>query len=156
MLTALDQIRRKRRRVKQQRFESMDLSKLPLIGLATKRMAWLARRQEVLSQNVANADTPGYVPTDLVPQDFRSMLHPTVPRVTLASTDEGTALGGTIPVHQFRDKQERNPYEEKPSGNKVSLEEQLFKVSQTQTDYNLASTIYKKQIDLLKMAIGSH
>jgi flagellar basal-body rod protein FlgB len=132
----------------------MDLSHLPLIGLATKRMAWLARRQEVLAQNVANADTPRYVPNDLKPQDFRSMLHPTVPRVTLAATDEGSNLTGTVPVRKFRDAKEKNPYEEEPSGNAVVMEEQLLKVSQTQTDYSLVSTIYKKQLDLLKMAIG--
>lgn len=132
----------------------MDLSNLPLIGLAAKRMAWLSRRQEVLSQNVANADTPGYKPVDLKPQDFRAMLHPSVTRVTLAAPEEGDGLAGTIPVRRFRDAKEKNPYEEKPTGNAVSLEEQLLKVSQTQTDYSLVSTIYKKQIDLLKMAIG--
>ncbi len=132
----------------------MDLTNLPLIGLAAKRMAWLTRRQEVLAQNVANADTPAYQPKDLKPQDFRALLHPTVPHVALAATDEGAALNGTIPVRRFRDAKERDPYEEKPTGNTVSLEEQLLKVSDTQTDYNLASTIYKKQLDLLKMAIG--
>ncbi len=132
----------------------MDLSNLPIIGLATKRMAWLARRQEVLAQNVANADTPGYMPTDLKPQDFRSMLHPTVQHVELAPPQEGDGLAGTIPIRRFRDTREKNPYEEKPTGNAVSLEEQLLKVSDTQTNYNLVSTIYKKQIDLLKMAIG--
>ncbi len=132
----------------------MDLTKLPLIGLATKRMAWLTRRQEVLAQNVANADTPGYQPTDLKPQDFRALLHPSVPRVALARPAEGAALNGTIPLRRFRDAKERDPYEEKPTGNAVSLEEQLLKVSETQTDYGLASTIYKKQLDLLKMAIG--
>jgi flagellar basal-body rod protein FlgB len=148
------QIRRLLQSVTAWRCAPMDLSHLPLIGLATKRMAWLARRQEVLAQNVANADTPRYVPTDLKPQDFRTLLHPTAPHVSLVRTDEGENLNGTIPVRRFRDGKEKEPYEEKPSGNAVSLEEQLLKVSQTQTDYNLVSTIYKKQLDLLKMAIG--
>ena len=37
--------------------------------LAT-RMAWLGRRQQVLAQNIANADTPNYKPMDLKPLDF--------------------------------------------------------------------------------------
>ena len=52
----------------------MDLNKLPLFAMATKRMGWLAKRQEVLSQNVANADTPNFVPHDLKAQDFRAMV----------------------------------------------------------------------------------
>jgi flagellar basal-body rod protein FlgB len=132
----------------------MDLTHLPLIGLATKRMSWLARRQEVLAQNVANADTPGYVPTDLKAQRFRRMLTPEAPHVTMVRASEGESLAGTVPLKKFRDAKERDPYEEAPSGNAVVLEEQLVKVNQTQTDYSLASTIYRKQIALLKMAIG--
>ena len=132
----------------------MNLPQIPLLDMLRQRMSWLNARQSVLSENVANADTPAYQPKDLKPQDFRALLHPTVPHVALAATDEGAALNGTIPVRRFRDAKERDPYEEKPTGNAVSLEEQLLKVSDTQTDYNLASTIYKKQLDLLKMAIG--
>ena len=39
-----------------------------------ERMTWLNQRQDVLSQNVANADTPGYVARDLKPLDFDDML----------------------------------------------------------------------------------
>ena len=37
----------------------MDLNKLPIFAMVTQRMAWWAKRQEVLAQNIANADTPG-------------------------------------------------------------------------------------------------
>ena len=37
-------------------------------------MAWLSQRQEVLSQNIANADTPGFRPSDLAPMDMRGTL----------------------------------------------------------------------------------
>ena len=36
----------------------MDLSRLPLFEMMTKRLSWLGRRQEVLAENIANADTP--------------------------------------------------------------------------------------------------
>ena len=38
------------------------------------KMSWLEARQDVLSQNVANADTPGYAARDLKPMDFASLL----------------------------------------------------------------------------------
>lgn len=43
----------------------MNLKSMPLFGLMGRRMAWLTQRQMVLSQNIANADTPGYKPKDL-------------------------------------------------------------------------------------------
>ena len=48
----------------------MDVSSIPLLSLLKERMAWLSQRQDLLSQNVANADTPGYTAHDLKPVDF--------------------------------------------------------------------------------------
>ena len=48
----------------------MDLKKLPLFDLLARRMSWLAQRQEVLAQNIANANTPDYAPQDLKPMSF--------------------------------------------------------------------------------------
>src|SRR3546814_14076552 len=45
-----------------------------LFSLLGKRMDWLGQRQKVLAQNIANADTPDYVPRDLKPQEFRRMV----------------------------------------------------------------------------------
>lgn len=52
----------------------MDLNKLTLFRMLKGQMGWLNRRQEVLAQNIANADTPGYKPRDLAPLDFQKML----------------------------------------------------------------------------------
>ena len=135
----------------------MDLNKLPLFAMATKRMGWLARRQEILSQNVANADTPNYVPYDLKPQTFRSLLRGTgagdLPPVTLARTEPGHIAPRRDPG-RFRDQKDREDYETAPSGNAVILEEQLQKVSETQTDYRLATSLYQKHLSMLKDAIG--
>ena len=38
----------------------MDLPDVPLLSMLKQRMTWLNQRQDTLSQNVANADTPGY------------------------------------------------------------------------------------------------
>jgi flagellar basal-body rod protein FlgB len=42
--------------------------------MISRRMDWLSQRQTVLSQNVANADTPNYQPRDLKTLDFRAEL----------------------------------------------------------------------------------
>ena len=48
----------------------MNLPDSPAASMLRERMTWLNQRQDVLSQNVANADTPGYVARDLKPLDF--------------------------------------------------------------------------------------
>ena len=133
----------------------MDLSKLPLFAMASKRMAWLAKRQEVLSQNVANADSPSYVPHDLKAQDFRAMVKKTqtaIP-VSMARTDAGHLAPRHEPA-KFGDGKSKETYEIAPSGNAVVLEEQLMKVSETQTDFRMATSLYHKHIGMIKEALG--
>ncbi len=48
----------------------MNFTDVPLFSLLRERMSWLNARQGVLSQNVANADAPGYHAQDLKPLDF--------------------------------------------------------------------------------------
>ena len=52
----------------------MDLPDVPLMAMLRERMNWLHQRQDVLSENVANADTPNYVARDLKPLDFEQTL----------------------------------------------------------------------------------
>ena len=46
----------------------------PLFDLISARSTWLGQRQAVLGQNVAHADTPGYLPRDLEPLGFDGLL----------------------------------------------------------------------------------
>ena len=50
----------------------MDPKRIGLFDLAERRLAWADRRQAVLAQNIANANTPGYKPHDLHPSPQRS------------------------------------------------------------------------------------
>ena len=52
----------------------MDLQDLPLLTQLRQRMTWLNQRQDVLSQNVANADTPRFVARDLKDLDFEKSI----------------------------------------------------------------------------------
>ena len=71
----------------------MDFSKLSLFSAMTRRMAWLGQRQEVLAQNIANADTPGYAAQDLKEPTFRALLSGTNSRLAMAATAPGH-IGG--------------------------------------------------------------
>jgi flagellar basal-body rod protein FlgB len=49
-------------------------TKAALFQLISARMSWLSQRQAVLSQNIANADTPDYRPKDLRVADFTRLV----------------------------------------------------------------------------------
>ena len=46
-------------------------------------------------------------------------------------------------------------YEATPSGNAVNIEEQLVKSNQVQMDYTMMLNLMKKQVGMMKTAIGS-
>src|SRR6185312_6692575 len=52
----------------------MNLPDMPMLSMLREKMSWLNARQGLLSQNVANADTPGYAARDLKPIDFAQSL----------------------------------------------------------------------------------
>ena len=64
----------------------MDLKGLKIFAMMQERMGWLAKRQEVVAENIANADTPAYRPKDLKELDFSRHLRPQTPEPTLTLT----------------------------------------------------------------------
>src|ERR1700743_1962558 len=131
----------------------MDLPDVPLMSMLKTRMSWLHQRQDVLSQNVANADTPGFVARDLKPLDFNDTLHSTI--ATKANNLTVTAPRHTE-IHpavstKFDDVETRD-VESNPNGNAVSLESQMIKVSDTQAQFQAAANIYAKALTMMKTA----
>jgi flagellar basal-body rod protein FlgB len=128
----------------------MALPDLPILSMLRTRMQWHQERQRVLADNVANADTPDFRPRDLVQPKF-DLLMPSAPAVGLTRTDPAhqTAADGaetfasTSSVFQVR-----------PGGNAVSLEEEMMKVAENQMDFQTASALYSKSLDLIKLAVG--
>lgn len=131
----------------------MDLFQLKLFQRVSERMGWLGARQQVLAQNVANADTPDYVPHDLKPLTFTEHLTKSRP-VTQLRTDPMHLAGTAQPTDSIDDIKQRNPYESAPVGNSVVLEEQMTKLADAQASYQLMTNLYRKHVDLLKMALG--
>jgi flagellar basal-body rod protein FlgB len=132
----------------------VDLSKVTIFGLANKRMAYLSERQKVLSENVANANTPGYATKDLKPMDFRNLLR--AQSHMEPATTNPLHLVGTVPPTSFSEAKvdKSQLYESSPDGNSVSLEQQMIKVADTQTQYQLSANLYQKHLAMLKTAIG--
>lgn len=133
----------------------MNFTDAPLFGMLRERMSWLNSRQNVLSQNVANADAPGYTARDLKPLDFEAMMKNASP------SSFNTTLAITDPRH-IAPANENAPFEDTQSadaqatssGNTVSLEEEMMKVADTQAQYQAATNLYAKAIGMFRTAIG--
>jgi flagellar basal-body rod protein FlgB len=131
----------------------MDLADLPLFSAITRKMSWLTGRQRVLAENVANVDTPHYKAADLRPLDFRHELAQIRGKLQPVATDS-KHLSGTVPASANQEAPLANPIERDISGNTVSIEEEMMKVSDTMADYQLMTSLYKKQIGMIKAALG--
>ncbi|MFO0998103.1 MAG: flagellar basal body protein [Alphaproteobacteria bacterium] len=130
----------------------MDFSKIPLFKMISRRMEWLSARQQVLAQNIANADTPRYVPQDLKALDFRGAMA----SQTLAP-ERTHAMHLALPNATGDLKAERQRSDEQNaslSGNAVVLQDELMKVAETNMSHQLATNVYRKQLSLFRLAIG--
>jgi flagellar basal-body rod protein FlgB len=132
----------------------MDLNSLKLFKMATTRMDWAAQRQKVLSQNVANADTPNYRPKDLKELNFKDVLRSSGAAPVNVTRTNVNHLKGTIPEQDtFRANGERKTFEESPDGNQVVIEEQMQKVGNTRSEYNTAVTLMQVHMRMLTTAV---
>lgn len=131
----------------------MPLKDTALFLMTGDRMRWLTQRQRVLAQNIANADTPGYAARDLRALDFRDALRETQSNLRLANAD-GASFAAKTNADAFKVQSNRYPYEVTPDDNAVIMEEQVMKLNQTQSDYQLATRVFRKYTELYNVALG--
>jgi flagellar basal-body rod protein FlgB len=140
----------------------MDLNGIPLFSLLQNKLGYLSERQKVIAQNVANASTPGFTPSDLKPfQKQQGLAGPqSVANIVAqpAQTDAGISLGSPVTSHrQATSKnyvsQNAPDSETTLNGNQVVLEEQMLKMSESRSDYEAAIGFYQKSMDLIHLAL---
>ena len=131
----------------------MDFGKLPILDVMAKRLRWLDQREKVLAQNIANADTPNFKARDMKEISFRELVG--------GGASSNLRLVATRPGH-IRPKGDEPDYkvetdktaESSLSGNTVSLEDQMMRVSRTAMDHELTVNLYRKHIAMIKAALG--
>jgi len=135
----------------------MDLNSITLFSSVKQKMNWLTERQKVLAQNVANADTPGYVPKDLKKISFKAQLDQTTVTggLHLQTTQPGhmTGVGPGRSQHEIK-VEDANFSIQSQNGNAVNIEDELTKMSETQMEYATAINLYRKHVTMLKTALG--
>lgn len=129
--------------------------KLNIFEAIARRMVWLGQRQQVLAQNIANSDTPDYVPQDLKHGPFQRMLAKSVALVRPAATHAKHMAGPAgLAARPAESADQRERFETAPSGNAVVLDEQLIKVAETQMDYQTMTNLYRKHAQMIRAALG--
>jgi flagellar basal-body rod protein FlgB len=94
-------------------------------------LSYLSQRQEVISSNIANADTPGYLTRDVeMPADFSSALF--------------NAGSGIV---EAPDLVSRN------DGNNVSIDREARLLSDTSLKFNLATQMIRAELKNTRSAI---
>lgn len=120
------------------------LENLKILKMASAMARYAAERHQVLSQNIANADTAGYRAKDLEPfSDAYARMDAS--KAGINSSSSASSFAKRIDA----------PGVEKPNGNSVSLEDQLTRTIEAQADHETATVLYKKTIDMLRLTLNS-
>ena len=130
----------------------MAITDLPLFSMLRSRMHWHQERQRLLSENVANADTPNFRPRDLAPLQF-DRAAPVLAAIGLDRTKPGHFASSEVSPTQFQDSRSGG-FQVRTSGGAVTLEDEMIKVAANQMDYQAATTLYTRSLGLLKTALG--
>ena len=130
------------------------MSNMDVMANLESRMNFVADRQQVLTQNIANADTPGYRAMELQAPTFGQTLNKLqavqlsgVGAMTLSGTRSSSSVHGTLVTN-------RNPAEVSPTGNTVSLEDETNRAAQNAMDYQLVTNVYKTMGGMIMKAAG--
>ncbi len=105
------------------------------------------QRAKVISSNIANADTPGYKPRELL---FEKYLKEEIPPLPLKKTDP-RHIDPYYPPPKFKEIVVENPpgYDK----NKVNLDEELAKLTDNNLAYQVLSQMLMKNIEEMKTSI---
>ena len=131
----------------------MPISDTPILSMLRTRMHWHQERQRLLSENVANADTPSYKARDLAPPNFDRLLSP--PGVVALARTDVAHLGpsGFGAAGRFQPESGAR-HDVRPTGNAVTLEDEMLKVAANQMDYQAATSLYGRSLGLIKSGLG--
>ncbi len=132
---------------------TMQTNELGLVNMIRSKLKWAGANQQVISDNIANANTPGYRAQRLEDFHFKRELRMQdrmQPQVTNKFHLAGSGGPGGV-----RTIEERAPYEISPTGNSVVMEQQMISMQQNNADYNVALNVYRKYKMMMQMAVRS-
>jgi len=129
-------------------------------AIAAKALDYRAIRQDMISSNIANADTPFYRPRDVrfedaLAEEKAKILHLHTPKLSLAQTDSAH-----IPLKNDPDNSKaktffRDGHMARNDGNSVDLDVETTEMSKNSIMFNALVGAMKKSSDIFKSVIDA-
>ena len=129
--------------------EAPMFEKLEITAMAQSMASHAGARLGAISQNMANADTPGYKTRDV--EDFSTVW---------ASSQTGGGMRATRKGHLGSAAQDMTPKVvpghgiSAPNGNSVSLEGEMVKAVEVRQQHDMALAIYRNTSDIIRASLG--
>ena len=137
------------------------MHEIDILNLASGLAAHAGRRQAVIAQNVAHADTPGYRARELTP--FAETFAAETARGDAPSPDfvmratraghvlpDAESLSGTRAEERFITAFGASS----PNGNTVSLEDQMGRAADAKLDHDLALGVWRSAMNIMRASLG--
>lgn len=124
--------------------------KLEIFSVAQALAKHGAKRQSVIAQNVANADTPGYRARDLVA--FSETYRGTTGN-EMRTTRAGHGFGAETRDYVGRIDMVYRPDAASPNGNNVSLEQEIFAAARAKSAHDRALAVYGSAMKILRISV---
>ena len=106
-------------------------------------------RQALISENIANSDTPGYKSKDL--NNFKDIFSTDQTGIQKATRDShlhgSSEFGRSSEIIQMRGSNS-------PNGNSVSIEGEMLKAAETNKQHDRSLAIYKSAMKILRFSLG--
>jgi len=129
----------------------LDLASTPFFGMLRQRLDNLSERQRLISENIANASTPGYRARDIDTSGFERMLATSGGgglQMARTSAMHMPAGGGSASAQVVT----RDDSETTIDGNSVVLEEQMARAAETRMAFETGIALYQKGLELVRLA----
>lgn len=124
-----------------------------VFGLLKGRLDVLQGRQSLIAENVANVTTPGYTPRDVDLKGFERAMasgRGAPQRLELIRSDNAhfASAGRAVPTRIM----DAPDSEGTLDGNRVILEDQMLKLSETRMQFETAVGLYQKALAMVRVA----
>jgi flagellar basal-body rod protein FlgB len=120
-------------------------STAPLLSLLGNYLKLVTNREQAISSNMANVDTPGYRTRDI---DFQAEMKKVMSEALTPSAN-GTETAQMSPVLQ-----EVQGLMERPDGNNVNIDREGLLMAETQLQYQMGVQLVKRQFHQILSAIN--
>ena len=129
-------------------------------GIAKKALDYRAMRQDMISSNIANADTPYYKPRDVRFEDSLKIQHDKLMKVDSPRLEMAQTNGVHIPLTDDRSFAKatrfyRDGHMARNDGNSVDIDVEATEMAKNNMAYNATIAALRKDIEIFKAVIDS-